>query len=91
MSMWDGTRCRQLPAFAPRTTAAGAIRLRTGFTDGQRSAFNVLAVEGGNRFDGFSVVTHVNEPKPFGLFRVTVGYNAQLFRRLQKANREPLP
>jgi hypothetical protein len=38
-----------------------------GFTDGQRSAFNVLAVEGGNRFLGFSIVTHVNEPKPFWL------------------------
>ena len=38
--------------------------------------FNVVAVEGGNRFDGFSVVTHVNEPKPFGLSRVTVSHNA---------------
>ena len=46
-----------------------------GFTYGQRSAFNVLAVEGGNRFDGFSVVTHVNEPKPFGLSRLTVSHN----------------
>src|ERR1700693_402542 len=52
------------------------IRLRTGFIDGQRSAFNVLTVEGGNRFYGFSVVTHVNEPKPFGLSRVTVSHNA---------------
>src|ERR1019366_7155888 len=57
----------RLPAFAPNTTAAETIRFRTGFADGQRSAFNVCAVEGGNRFDGFSVVTHVNEPKPFGL------------------------
>jgi len=64
-----------LPTLAPRTSAAGTIRLRTGLTDGQRSAFNVLAVEGGNGFQGFAVVTHVNEPKPFGSSRTTVSHN----------------
>jgi len=67
-NVWDRLQEEvPLPAFEPRTTAAGTIRLRMGFTDGQRSAFNVLAVEGGNRFLGFSIVTHVNEPKPFWL------------------------
>jgi hypothetical protein len=71
----------QLPAFPPKTAAArtiapGPIRLRTSFIDVQGAALNVLAVEGGNRFDGFSVVTHVNEPEPFGLSRFTVGHNA---------------
>jgi hypothetical protein len=76
-NVWDRLQEEvSLPAFAPRTTAAGTIRLRTGFIDGKRLAFNVLAVEGGNRFVGFSIVTHVNEPKPFGLSRVGVSHNA---------------
>jgi len=65
-----------LPAFAPRTAAAETIRFRTGFIDGKRPAFNVLTVEGGNRFVGFSIVTHVNEPKPSGLSRIGVSHNA---------------
>lgn len=72
---------QKLPALAPRTTSTrtitrGPICLRTSFTDGQRSAFNVPAVEGGSRFHGFCVVTHVNEPKPFGFSRATVSHNA---------------
>src|SRR5271157_2895557 len=64
-----------LPAFAPRTTAAGTMRLQTGFTDGQHPAFNVLAVESGNRLDGFSV-THVNDPNPSASSRLRVSHDA---------------
>src|SRR5690242_4745373 len=48
------------------TAAATALRLRSGFIDGQSSAVDLFAVESGNGRLGLGVTAHLHEAKTFG-------------------------
>src|SRR5215471_774513 len=63
-----------LPALASETaaTAAGSLRLRTGFVDVARPAFQLHAVERGNRLFALAVVSHFDKSETAGLTRIPI-------------------
>jgi hypothetical protein len=61
-----------LPAFTPKSATTGTIRLRPGFIDVKRPAFNVPSIQGIDGFRGIGIVGHLHKRETSGLSRITI-------------------